>query len=61
MKQHSLSEISFRYARVLSYRYGRKVLSPYRQDGMDGSDAEQLPMTWADTGEPIHVDRGGAS
>ena len=60
MKKHSMSEISFRYARALSHKYGRKVLSPYRQDGMDGSDAEQLPMRWADTGEPVRISEGSA-
>lgn len=44
---------SWFYAKFLSWKYGRRVISPYIGDGFDGECCWQLPMRWADTGEPV--------
>jgi hypothetical protein len=48
-----LRQSSWLHARFLSWKFGRRIESPYRGDGFDGGAAEQLPMRYADTGEPV--------
>jgi len=41
------------YAKFLTWRTGRLVISPYIDDGQNSEDEEQQPFRWEDTGEAV--------
>jgi len=41
------------YARFLTWKTGRLVISPYIDDGQNSEDEEQQPFRWEDTGEAV--------